>query len=298
MLKIHEVHEVTRKFPALQRKSQQNKNAEGGLIRRLSPPMIHPGCDFDGNFPFLIQAFLHFFLPAAFNRAFSEVPVKAKKMGPTIKPINQKIIVIVLLFLFDLTTESLGETARVASSRANVRSGPGTQYRVIERLKRGDSLDVQEKKGGWVRIRLKGGKKAWIHGTLVSKTSSSASRVSLKKENLRKTTGGREKPPARKTKSPVTKAKSYGGFVPGKIRLTESLGMVKVTGEMTNRSGKDYMAAGFIISFFDAKQRLLGTGDILVDDIPERETRSFTTYVDGVSYPRIHRHRIQFDFAI
>jgi uncharacterized protein YraI len=219
-------------------------------------------------------------------------------MGPTVKPINRKIIFIVLLFLFDLTTESLGETARVASPRANVRSGPGMQYRVIERLKRGESLDILEKKGGWVRIRLKGGKKGWIHGKLVSKTLTSTSRASLKKENLRKTTGGREKPSARKTKSTVTKAKSYGGFVPGKIRLTKSLGMVKVTGQMTNHSGKDCMAAGFIISFFDAKQRLLGTGDILVDDIPEGETRSFTTYVDGVSYPRIHRYRIQFDFAI
>jgi hypothetical protein len=172
------------------------------------------------------------------------------------------------------------------------------QYRVIERLKRGESLDILEKKGGWVRIRLKGGKKGWIHGKLVSKILTSTCRASLKKENLRKTTGGREKPPARKTKSTVTKAKSYGGFVPGKIRLTKSLGMVKVTGQMTNHSGKDCMAAGFIISFFDAKQRLLGTGDILVDDIPEGETRSFTTYVDGVSYPRIHRYRIQFDFAI
>jgi hypothetical protein len=219
-------------------------------------------------------------------------------MDPTVKPINRKIILIVLLFLFVLTTESLGETVRVASPRANVRSGPGMKYRVIERLKRGDSLDVLEKKGGWVRIRLKGGKKGWIHGKLVGKTSTSTSRVSPKRENLQKTTEERKDPQARKTKSTVTKAKSYGGFVPGKIKLTESLGMVKVTGEMTNHSGKDYMAAGFIISFFDAKQRLLGTGDILVDDIPEGETRSFTTYVDGVSYSRIRRYRIQFDFAI
>ena len=87
-------------------------------------------------------------------------------------------------------------------------------------------------------------------------------------------------------------------FVFRKVRLTESLGMVKVTGEMANHSGKDFLAAGFMISFFDVKQQLLGIGEILIDDFEKRETKPFTTYVEDVNYHRIHRYLIRFDFGI
>jgi hypothetical protein len=66
---------------------------------------------------------------------------------------------------------------------------------------------------------------------------------------------------------------------------------------MTNRSVKDYFAAGFIISLYDTKDRLLGTGDILIDEFPKGKTKSFTTYVE-VSYQRVDRYNIRFDFGI
>jgi hypothetical protein len=227
----------------------------------------------------------------------------------------------------------------VTTSKANVRSGPGTGYKVIERVKKGEPLDIVEQKGDWLRIRQKGGREGWIHGKLVNAMSPSTIRVSVDKENLRKTPGGqkigevlkdthlkvirnkglwdnvrlegwiwrgstedvqkmREEPQAGKPTESGTKVKNHRGFVHRKVKLSESMGMVKVTGEMTNHSGKDYLAVGFIISFFDARQGFLGTGDILIDDFSKGETKSFKTYVENVNYHRIHRYNIKFDFEI
>jgi len=117
-------------------------------------------------------------------------------------------------------------------------------------------------------------------------------------ENLRKTSRGRGESQARKSQSPGTKVKKDEVFVFRKVRLTKSLGRVKVTGDMANHSGQDFLAAGFMISFFDVKQQLLGIGEILIDYFEKGEAKPFTTYVEDVNYHHIHRYRIQFDFGI
>jgi len=204
----------------------------------------------------------------------------------------RKIFFIALFCFFCLTTQSLAETVKVTSSKANLRSGPGTKYKVVERLKKGDSLDVLEKKGDWIRIRQKGGKEGWIHRLLINVPPAKTLRAKTNRGNFRK------KPVSPETRNPKrTQTRIQGGFVPKKVRLTESLGMVRVTGEMTNHSGKDYFAAGFIISLYDAKDGHLGTGDILIDEFPKGKSKSFTTYIE-VSYQRVHRYTIRFDFGI
>jgi uncharacterized protein YgiM (DUF1202 family) len=195
-------------------------------------------------------------------------------------------------------TQSLGQTVKVTTSKVNVRSGPGTEYKVIERVKKGEPLDIVEKKGDWLRIRRQGGREGWIHAKLVKATSPSTIRVNEDKENLQKTPGKWEEPKAGKPKNSGTKVKNHRGFVHRKVKLSESMGMVKVIGEMTNHSRKDYMAVGFIISFFDARQRPLGTGNILIEDFLKGETKSFRAYVEDVNYHRIHRYYIKFDFEI
>jgi hypothetical protein len=209
-----------------------------------------------------------------------------------------KISLISLFCFFHLITQSLGQTVKVTSSKANLRSGPGMEYQVIAKVTKGKSLDVVEEKGDWLKVRRKGGKEGWIHGKLVKVTSALTIRTGVNRENLRETPGGREEPQAKKSKAPGTKVKKDKVFVFRKVRLTESLGMVKVTGEMANHSGKDFLAAGFTISFFDVKQRLLGIGEILIDDFEKGETKPFTTYVEDVNYHGVHRYRIQFDFGI
>jgi hypothetical protein len=172
------------------------------------------------------------------------------------------------------------------------------EYQVIAKVTKGKSFNVMEKKGDWYKVRFKGRKDGWIHGKLVEITSPSTIRMSVNREDLRKTPSGRKEPPSRKLKGLKTKVKKDEVFVFRKVKLTKSLGMVKVTGEMANHSGQEFLAVGFMISFFDVKQRLLGTGEILIDDFKKGENKPFTTYVEDVNYHRIHQYRILFDFGI
>ena len=55
----------------------------------------------------------------------------------------------------------------VKSKVANIRSGPGTRYRVRGKAVYGEVLPTLEKRSGWVKIRQEGGLVGWISGTLL-----------------------------------------------------------------------------------------------------------------------------------
>jgi len=44
----------------------------------------------------------------------------------------------------------------------NLREGPGTNHKVMGNVRKGITLTVLEDKGGWLHVRLKDGKEAWI----------------------------------------------------------------------------------------------------------------------------------------
>ena len=52
---------------------------------------------------------------------------------------------------------------------ANIRSGPGMQYGVINAAKEGDKLEVIEEKGSWCNVRLPDGSTGWIYKNLISR---------------------------------------------------------------------------------------------------------------------------------
>ncbi|MFQ6112925.1 MAG: SH3 domain-containing protein, partial [bacterium] len=54
-------------------------------------------------------------------------------------------------------------TARVL----NVRSGAGTKYRKVAKIFKGQKFEALEKRGSWRKIKLKNGKKGWVHGNYV-----------------------------------------------------------------------------------------------------------------------------------
>jgi hypothetical protein len=68
--------------------------------------------------------------------------------------------------------ETTGRILRVASRSLNVRAGPGTEYSVMDRLKRGDEvLVVAEGEGddGWAMIRIEGdGLEGYVSARLLS----------------------------------------------------------------------------------------------------------------------------------
>lgn len=69
-------------------------------------------------------------------------------------------------------TSAIGffETRIVSGNRVNVRGGPGTDYNVVGRLVRGDSVEILEDTGtGWVRFQAVGGDtQGWIADFLLT----------------------------------------------------------------------------------------------------------------------------------
>lgn len=50
----------------------------------------------------------------------------------------------------------------VKSRVANMRSGPGTQHRIVDKVEYGEVLRTREKRADWVRVERDSGKKGWI----------------------------------------------------------------------------------------------------------------------------------------
>lgn len=63
-----------------------------------------------------------------------------------------------------------GNVRRVTGNRVNVRGGPGTSFNVVNRLVRGDSVEILEDPGnGWVMLRpIEGGPVGWMADFLLS----------------------------------------------------------------------------------------------------------------------------------
>lgn len=51
----------------------------------------------------------------------------------------------------------------------NVRSGPGTNYPIITKLKPGDKISILTKKDSWLKVKLPNHKEGWIHKILLTK---------------------------------------------------------------------------------------------------------------------------------
>lgn len=60
------------------------------------------------------------------------------------------------------------ERAAVDVALANVRSGPGTQYKLLWKLEKYHPVDVLQKSGGWFYFIDFEGDKGWIYGKLVN----------------------------------------------------------------------------------------------------------------------------------
>ena len=67
-------------------------------------------------------------------------------------------------------TKSALDLRKVRSARVNMRNGPGTQYSVLSKLKRGDKVHVlQESDNGWVKLKvLEGGRIGWMSASLLA----------------------------------------------------------------------------------------------------------------------------------
>ncbi|ODT68146.1 MAG: hypothetical protein ABS75_21485 [Pelagibacterium sp. SCN 63-23] len=55
-----------------------------------------------------------------------------------------------------VTTAAVSAAPAIATGNVNVRSGPGTGYRVVDTLRRGEQVDVQYCRGSWCFVEKRG----------------------------------------------------------------------------------------------------------------------------------------------
>ncbi len=104
---------------------------------------------------------------------------------------NASRFLLVLCILCLLLFSAAGAAARmvaVANDNVNLRSGPGTKYRVTWKLGSGFPLKVLKKKGDWLRVQDFEGTVGWINAKVVNRTPHmiiKANRRSKKRINVR-----------------------------------------------------------------------------------------------------------------
>ena len=57
---------------------------------------------------------------------------------------------------------------QVAWATANLREGPGMNYKIVGKITKGTFLAILEEKEGWLHVRLESGKEAWINKNATS----------------------------------------------------------------------------------------------------------------------------------
>ena len=82
-----------------------------------------------------------------------------------------RVVFLSLLLLLAIT--AWGAQAAMLSIEGdnnNLRSGPGTKYKVLWELGQGFPLEVLKRTGAWYRVRDFEGAIGWVHGNAVGKT--------------------------------------------------------------------------------------------------------------------------------
>ena len=59
------------------------------------------------------------------------------------------------------------ETVITRGDISNIRSGPGTKYKVLFKVEKGIPFKVVKRKGHWIHIQHADGDEGWIHASLV-----------------------------------------------------------------------------------------------------------------------------------
>ena len=79
--------------------------------------------------------------------------------------LQKRVVKILLIFLIVLGFSSAAQAKMlsVSGEDVNMRSGPGTKYRVMWELGKGFPLIVLKKKGEWYRVRDFEGTIGWVH---------------------------------------------------------------------------------------------------------------------------------------
>ena len=97
---------------------------------------------------------------------------------------NKKVIMSLGLSAVALSLSTIdasaAQTAIVTTSVLNVRTGAGTNYSIMSKVYKGDTLEVIGSLNGWYNIKLSNGKTGWVSGDYLSISGSSTNTESKK----------------------------------------------------------------------------------------------------------------------
>lgn len=79
------------------------------------------------------------------------------------------IFLVFFSFVFASSSVALAEMVSIKGDDINMRSGPGTKYKVIWKLGSGFPLKVLRKKGSWYRVQDFEGTIGWVHRNVTSR---------------------------------------------------------------------------------------------------------------------------------
>lgn len=110
-----------------------------------------------------------------FGRKFLRTTIHTK--GNEVITISKiKLIIFSLLVSLCLPMGGVGfaqeETITIKGSIVNARSGPGTDYKVIQKLTKGNVYTVLDKKQDWTKIELSSSEEGWVSNELISQNKS------------------------------------------------------------------------------------------------------------------------------
>ncbi|WP_456385012.1 SH3 domain-containing protein [Desulfolithobacter sp.] len=83
---------------------------------------------------------------------------------------RQLICIILFLLVFSGTSSAIAEMVSISGDNVNMRSGPGTRYRVLWILGEGFPLKVLKRSGNWLRVKDFEGTIGWVNKKLVNRT--------------------------------------------------------------------------------------------------------------------------------
>jgi SH3-like domain-containing protein len=83
-----------------------------------------------------------------------------------------RLVIILSVLLLIAAGEVLAQRVAVSVPKANIRSGPGTQYDVLWNCEKYYPLVVQRKNGEWYRFKDFENDEGWIHSSIVDNTRS------------------------------------------------------------------------------------------------------------------------------
>jgi SH3-like domain-containing protein len=98
------------------------------------------------------------------------------------------LFIFVFLMTWDTGTVAANEMVAVTKDNVNMRSGPGTNHKILWKLGKGFPLKVLQRSGAWIRVEDFEGAQGWIHRNLVNRSGHmivKAQRNTGKKINVR-----------------------------------------------------------------------------------------------------------------